>query len=58
MRIVSLVGKLALGLLVLLIAANLGGYVYERMAEARDAKLYPPPGRLCSAPIERFLCRP
>ncbi|WP_304171264.1 hypothetical protein, partial [Phenylobacterium aquaticum] len=46
MKIATFLGRLALGLVTPLIAANLAGYIYERAAEARDAKLYPPPGRL------------
>jgi pimeloyl-ACP methyl ester carboxylesterase len=54
MRVLSGFGKFALALLVLLIAANLAGCVYEHMAEARDAKLYPPPGQLVDVGVRRL----
>lgn len=54
MKAATLLGRLALGLVGLLIAANLAGFVYERLAEARDAKLVPPPGRVVDAGPRRL----
>jgi pimeloyl-ACP methyl ester carboxylesterase len=54
MRLLSGLGKVALALLVLLISGNLTGYVYEQMAEVKDAKLYPPPGQLVDVGVRRL----
>ncbi len=40
------IGRIALGALVVLAAALLAGAIWQKVSEARDARLYPPPGRM------------
>jgi pimeloyl-ACP methyl ester carboxylesterase len=46
MKVVRWLVRGVLGLLGLLVAAIVAGSVYEKIAEARDAKAWPPPGRM------------
>jgi hypothetical protein len=45
-NVLKMIGIVLVGLIVVLVAALAGGFIYERLSEARDAERFTAPGEL------------